>query len=116
MGKTLLETLNESEPETEEQKIIKLSGKEFATAVLDSTGFKIYIVSQIQSGVIPSAIITRLMDQAWGKPAQKLTVEEDKGKVAIDEQTEQELEVRLAEVQKKIAAVKKRKSVIPQMN
>ena len=46
--------------------------KTFARAVLDSPEFRQYIVSKLTIGDLPPAIICRLMDYAWGKPAERV--------------------------------------------
>ena len=46
--------------------------KQFAQAVLTSPEFRQYIVSKLTLGELPPAVITRLMDYAWGKPAERV--------------------------------------------
>jgi len=46
--------------------------KAFAQAVLTSPEFRTYIVSKLTLGELPPAVITRLMDYAWGKPAERV--------------------------------------------
>lgn len=49
-----------------------LSGKEFAEAVLKSNEFRTYVVRGLSSGDLPSAVLCRLMDYGWGKPAERV--------------------------------------------
>lgn len=46
--------------------------KQFALAVLSSREFRRYIVDGLTLGELPAAIVTRLMDYAWGKPAERI--------------------------------------------
>ncbi len=46
--------------------------KAFAEAVLASRDFRSYIVNSLALGSLPAAITTRLMDYAWGKPAERV--------------------------------------------
>lgn len=57
-----------------------LSGKEFARAVLDSREFKQYVSTSLKACTIPSAILTRLMDYAWGKPPERVELTGKDGK------------------------------------
>jgi hypothetical protein len=49
-----------------------LSAKDFADTVLNSLEFRHYIVAGLKIGNLPSAILTRLMDYAWGKPPERV--------------------------------------------
>ena len=49
-----------------------LSGRAFAQAILDSQEFRAYIVNALVLGELPAAVVTRLMDYAWGKPPDRL--------------------------------------------
>lgn len=49
-----------------------LSGKAFSRAVLDSREFKRYIVDGLLTRELPAAVITRIMDHAWGKPVERV--------------------------------------------
>ena len=46
--------------------------KQFALAVLESREFRQYIVNGLLSSELPSAIVCRLMDYAWGKPVDRI--------------------------------------------
>ena len=46
--------------------------KRFAQAVLTSPEFRTYIVDKLTLGDLPPAIVCRLMDYAWGKPAERV--------------------------------------------
>lgn len=48
------------------------NAREFALAVLDSRDFRLYIVNCLTLGNIPPAVLCRLMDYAWGKPADRV--------------------------------------------
>lgn len=47
-----------------------MTGKQFAEAVLQSMEFKNYVIYSLQMGTLPAAVLTRLMDYAWGKPTE----------------------------------------------
>lgn len=55
-----------------------LDAKEFADAFLSSLEFRRYLVNMLALGEMPAAIITRMMDHAWGRP-----VEHVEHKVAV---------------------------------
>lgn len=44
--------------------------KDFCKKILESREFRRYIMHGIVLGNIPAAIMTRVMDQGWGKPAE----------------------------------------------
>lgn len=46
--------------------------KAFALAILDSKEFRQYIINGLTLGELPSAIVCRLMDYGWGKPAERI--------------------------------------------
>lgn len=46
--------------------------KAFALAVLGSREFRSYIVNGLVLGELPPGIVTRLMDLAWGRPAERV--------------------------------------------
>lgn len=49
-----------------------LDAKEFARRFLNSAEFKRYLVNSLSLGELPPAIITRMMDYAWGKPVDRV--------------------------------------------
>lgn len=49
-----------------------LDAKEFAQRFLSSPEFKRYLVNSLTLGEIPPAVITRMMDYAWGKPVERV--------------------------------------------
>lgn len=55
-----------------DERFEKLTGKEFAVAVLDSPEFRRYIVAGLILGDLPAAILCRLIDHGWGKPPDRL--------------------------------------------
>ena len=48
--------------------------KVFAEAVLNSREFRLYVINSLVLGTLPSAIATRIMDYAWGKPPERVEV------------------------------------------
>lgn len=46
--------------------------QEFAQAVLQSRDFRQYILIGLQTQELPSSVILRLMDYAWGKPVERV--------------------------------------------
>ena len=52
----------------------KMTGKEFAELVVGSVEFRQFILIGVSTGELPAAIVTRLMDYAWGKPVERLEV------------------------------------------
>lgn len=73
-----------------------LKGKEFAQAVLDSQEFRDYIVASLKLGEIPSVIVVRMMDYAWGKPVERLEVHDS----TLDELTPDLVKSKLLRVQR----------------
>lgn len=63
-------TLGPSVPEAPEWQ--SLTGKDFARHVLDSIEFRRYIITALNIGELPPAIILRMMDYVWGKPIEKV--------------------------------------------
>ena len=61
-----------SEPTLSEQFDKVTDAKEFCRLVLESRDFRFYIFQQLTLGSLPSAIITRMMDYAWGKPVERI--------------------------------------------
>lgn len=61
---------DDAEPRLEDST----NAKAFAETVLSSREFRSYIVNALMLGELPSAITCRLMDYAWGKPAQRVEV------------------------------------------
>lgn len=66
----------------------------FCKTVLNSLEFRQYIINGLTLGELPSAIITRLMDHAWGKPVERLEVQDTTP--AVEDLTPEELESRAA--------------------
>ena len=46
--------------------------KAFSIALLNSREFRQYILNSLTLGTIPPAIITRVMDYGWGRPADRV--------------------------------------------
>lgn len=61
--------------------------KTFALAVLESLGFRRYIINGLTLGDLPAAILCRLMDYGWGKPPEHIE-HTGKGGGAIETITE----------------------------
>ncbi len=53
-----------------------LTGQQFAQKVLSSPEFRSYIVRSLTLGELPPAILAKLMDHGWGKPADKVEFED----------------------------------------
>jgi hypothetical protein len=71
---TLAEFLGTSQPIEEQAPRLEdiTDAKAFAEAVLTSREFRSYIVNSLTLGSLPAAVTTRLMDYAWGKPAERI--------------------------------------------
>lgn len=76
----------------------------FAQAVLNSQEFKEYIVNSLKLGEIPSGVLLRIMDYAWGRPIDKLEV---KTTVDISTMTAAQLEERAAQLREMAAIVRR---------
>lgn len=68
------------------------TAKEFAEAVLNSQEFRRYIIHGLTLGELPPAVITRLMDYAWGKPVERIEMRDTTS--PLDALTEEQLEAR----------------------
>lgn len=83
----------------------KLSPKQFCQMVLQSREFRDYIVNGIRIGDLPAPVILRLMDVGWGKPVDRIEVE-DVTK-PLEQASAEQLEARamaLAKMARKIRA------------
>ncbi len=77
MADSLAEYLGD-EKKQEKSSLLTLSksfdevrtAKEFCQLVLESREFREYIVNSLTLGSLPPAVITRMMDYAWGKPVE----------------------------------------------
>lgn len=79
MKQSLADYLGTSEPVPDApaaEPMARLSAKKFSEAVLNSPEFHRYVVNSLSLGDIPPAIITRMMDYAWGKPVEKLELKD----------------------------------------
>lgn len=56
------------------------TAKEFCDKVLASFEFRTYILNHLHLGTLPAAIMIRIMDIGWGKPAERI---EHSGEVAV---------------------------------
>jgi hypothetical protein len=65
----------------------------FCKGIVESREFRQYILSGIVLGDLPPAIMTRIIDHAWGKPVEQLHVTST---VAVEELTPSQLEERAA--------------------
>ena len=64
---------NENPPEPlEELSLDGLTPKELALKILHSREFYQYVLNGLTLGELPPAILTRLMDYAWGKPPERV--------------------------------------------
>ena len=70
-----------------------LSGQEFAKLIVSSFEFRSYIKSGLYEGNLPAAVVTNLMNRAWGKEPEKIEFE-DKTK-SLEALTPAELNQRL---------------------
>lgn len=74
--KSLAEALGVADPKDPDAEVPTdwqtLEGKEFCDAVLKSPDFRTYIVCGLRLGTLPSAVLCRVMDHAWGKPPDKI--------------------------------------------
>lgn len=77
--------------------------KEFARAVLASREFRSYIVNALTFGELPPAITCRLMDHAWGKPTQRIDI--DERSLHLEDLTPEVLEGKLERVQRMLRLV-----------
>lgn len=79
--------------------------KEFAHAVLNSQEFRSYIVSGLVLGNVPgfTGILTRLMDHAWGKPVERLVVQDATER--LEDLTPEVVQAKLERVQKMLRLV-----------
>lgn len=78
-----------------------MSGQEFAKQIIRSFEFRSYLKSGLYDGNLPAAVVTKLMDHAWGKPADKLEFE-DKTK-ALEALSPAELDQRIAAIRAVLA-------------
>lgn len=58
------------QPREPEPDVCDLTGKEFATGVLNSREYRESIVRRIRLDELPSAVECKLMDHGWGKPVE----------------------------------------------
>jgi len=79
----------------------KMTGAEFASAVLSSLEFRQYVVNGLILGTIPQSVVLRLMDYAeaegWGKPVDKLEIDDKREQ--IGKLSKQELIARIQKLQ-----------------
>lgn len=96
MSKSLAEHLGTQSPLASDVPLPEgpgdLSGKDFATLVVNSAEFRSYIVNSLVLGTTPAVIICRLMDQAWGKPVTPVEVDDKRTSTL----SKRELEARIA--------------------
>jgi len=59
-----------------EPHLVSLTGKAFAEAVLQSKEFRLYIIEGLTERDLPPAVLCRLIDHAWGKPVERVQVQE----------------------------------------
>ena len=65
------------EPASEGSRVILediVDAKAFSEALLNSREFRLYIINSLTLGTLPAPILTRVMDYAWGKPADRVEV------------------------------------------
>lgn len=67
--------------------------KVFCQGILNSREFRQYVVSGITLGDIPPVVLTRIMDHGWGRPVERVEVE-DKTERGLEHLTLEELEQR----------------------
>jgi hypothetical protein len=77
------------------------TAKEFSDAVLTSVEFRHYIINALTLGDLPAAIITRMMDYSWGKPAEKIEFEDKTAR--FEAMSRPELEQRMRMVQQMLS-------------
>ena len=73
-----------------------LSGQEFAKLIVSSFEFRSYIKTGLYEGNIPAAVVTNLMNRAWGKEPDRVEFE-DKTKT-LESLPREELQKRIAAV------------------
>lgn len=93
--KSLFEALQLPDPDipySNEPDLLDLTGQEFCKGVVNSRQYRQSIINRILSQDLPSAIECRLLDHAWGKPPDRLEVNDTT--VRLDELSAEELEER----------------------
>jgi len=68
----VFDCIPDSPPRPEPKKPELLSAQEFALEIVSSPEFVTYIKNGVMCGDLPSAIVCRLMDYAWGKPPDRV--------------------------------------------
>ena len=77
--RTLADALGLTEPERprcQTDEYVKLSGRDFAEAVLNSVEFRRYILTGITLGCIHPTILAKLIDHGWGKVTERVEFED----------------------------------------
>jgi hypothetical protein len=78
--KSLADALGITDPVTKEEPtdtdIGDLSARDFATRVLSSVQYRESVTRRIVMDDLPPAVECRLMDYAWGKPVERVEVED----------------------------------------
>lgn len=69
-----------------------LSAKDFCQAILYSRDFRQYLYNGILAGDLPAAIVIRLMDLGWGKPVER--VEMNDVSIPLEDRSAEDLERR----------------------
>ena len=60
-------------PNTEYEALLNTSDpKDFCQKILESREFRQYIMNGITLGDLPPAVMCRVIDHAWGKPAERV--------------------------------------------
>lgn len=94
----------QDEPSESAPRLVDITdSKAFALAVLGSREFRHFIVNGITMQDLPTPIVLRLMDHAWGKPVERVEVKDTSN--ALENVTPEQLEdraLRLAEMARSI--------------
>ncbi len=78
--KSLYDSLNLVDPRTPDKPpvdpILKLTGKAFSKAVVESQEYRESIVRRVRLDSLPPAVETKLLDHAWGVPKQRVEIDD----------------------------------------
>lgn len=98
--KSLAEHLGAVDPRPETEQVVEdvaaladvSDPAEFCKLIVKSREFRQYLMNGITLGDLPSAVVCRVMDHAWGKPIERVEVDDKASR--LENATPEQLEAR----------------------
>lgn len=79
-------------PQPEPSPVGDMDARQFARFILNSTQYRESVLRRVLMDELPAAVETKLMDYAWGRPTERIQIDDKSSR--LEDMTSEELEQR----------------------